>query len=133
MKSGFAWGYGVGVVIAAAFAVIISLIPAAMFTDPAGYAVLLLIAVGAAPPTVWMLQRIAHGRGVDPTSTVVGGMTGALTFDGLALSYWPGLYGQTGEALTAVATMLLVAFASIGIAAYFMRALQPAPLDPSRS
>ena len=49
---------------------------------------------------------------------------GALLFDGLALSYIPGLYGQTGEALTAVATMLLVAFAAIGISGHFMGALK---------
>ncbi len=60
-------------------------------------------------------------------------MTDALTFDGLALSCWPGLYGRTGEALTAVATMLLVARAGIGIAAHFRLALRPAPLDPSES
>lgn len=124
-KSGFPWGFGVGVVVAAIFAVIISLIPSAVFTDPIGYVVLLVVAAVAAPPTIWMLRAVAANRGVDPSSTVVGGMSGALTFDGLALSYWPALYGQTGEALTAVATMLLFAFAAIGISAYLMGALNP--------
>ncbi len=124
-KSGFPWGFGVGVVVAAVFAVVISLIPAGVYTDPVGYLVLLVAVVVAGPPTVWMLRTVAANRGVEPVSTVVGGMTGALLFDGLALSYVPGLYGQTGEALTAVATMLLVAFAAIGISAYLMKALVP--------
>ena len=125
-KSGFPRGFGVGIVVAAIFAVIISLIPAGVFTDPVGYLVLLVVVFIAGPPTVWMLRAVAGTRGVEPVSAVVGGMTGALLFDGLALSYIPGLYGQTGEALTAVATMLLVAFAAIGISARFMGALKPA-------
>ena len=125
-KSGFPRGFGVGIVVAAIFAVIISLIPAGVFTDPVGYLVLLVVVFIAGPPTVWMLRAVAGYRGVEPVSAVVGGMTGALLFDGLALSYIPGLYGQTGEALTAVATMLLVAFAAIGISARFMGALKPA-------
>ncbi len=124
-KTGFPWGFGVGVVVAAVFAVIISLIPGGVFTDPVGYLVLLVAVVVAGPPTVWMLRAVATNRGVEPVSAVVGGMSGALMFDGLALSYVPGLYGQTGEALTAVATMLLVAFAAIGISAYVMKALVP--------
>lgn len=124
-KTGFPWGFGVGVVVAAVFAVIISLIPGGVFTDPVGYLVLLVAVVVAGPPTVWMLRAVATNRGVEPVSAVVGGMSGALMFDGLALSYAPGLYGQTGEALTAVATMLLVAFAAIGISAYVMKALVP--------
>lgn len=123
-KSGFPWGFAVGVVVAAIFAVIISLIPGGVFTDPLGYALLLVVVFVAGPPTVWLLRAVAANRDVEPVSTVVGGMAGALLFDGLALSYVPGLYGQTGEALTAVATMLLVAFAAVGISAYVMRALQ---------
>lgn len=124
-KSGFGWGFAVGLVVAAVFAVVISLIPERVFTDPWSYAGLLLLTAVLAAPTVWMLVLVGRNRGVEVTSTVVGGMTGALAFDGIALSYWPGLYGQTGDALTAVATMLLFAFASIGVAAHFMRALQP--------
>jgi hypothetical protein len=126
-KSGFPWGFVIGLIVAAIFAVIISLVPAAVFTDPLGYVVLLLVGALAAPPTVWMLRAVAGNRQVDPVSTVIGGMTGALLFDGLALSYVPGLYGQTGEALTAVATILLFAFAAIGIAAHLMGALAPEP------
>jgi hypothetical protein len=128
MRSGFPLGFGIGVVVAALVAVVISLIPDAVFTSSAGYVALLVVAAAAAPPTVWMLQKAASIRAVEPISTVVAGMTGALTFDALALSYWPALYGQTGEALTAVATMLLFAFASLGVAAHFMGALRgPAP------
>jgi len=125
-KSGFPWGFAVGVAVAAIFAVIISLIPSGVFTDPVGYLALLVVVFIVGPPTVWMLRAVAGNREVDPVSTVVGGMTGALLFDGLALSYIPGLYGQTGEALTAVATMVLVAFAAIGISAFLMRALHTA-------
>lgn len=132
-RSGFPWGFAVGLVVAAVFAVVISLIPEALFTDPMGYAGLLALTAVLGPPTVWMLRMVAVNRGVDPVSTVVGGMTGALLFDGLALSYWPALYGQTGEALTAVATMLLFAFAAIGLAAHFMGALRVEALDPSQS
>jgi hypothetical protein len=127
-KSGFPWGFAVGIVVAAVFAVIISLIPGGVFTDPVGYVVLLVVVFVAGPPTVWMLRAVGANRGVEPVSTVVGGMSGALLFDGLALSYIPGLYGQTGEALTAVATMLLVAFAAIGISAHFMGALKASPV-----
>lgn len=130
-RSGFPLGFVVGIVVAAVFAVIISLIPAAVFTDPLGYALLLVVVVVVGPPTVWMLKVIAQRRGVDVPSMIVGGMSGALAFDGLALSYVPGLYGQTGEALTAVATMLLVAFSAIGVSAFFMRELTP--LDQPQS
>ncbi len=126
-RSGFPWGFSVGVAVAVIFAVIISFIPGSVFVDPVGYVVLLVLAVVAAPPTVWMLRAVAANRNVEPVSTVVGGMSGALIFDGLALSYVPGLYGQTGEAVTAVATMLLVAFAAIGISAYLLGALKHEP------
>jgi hypothetical protein len=133
-KSGFPWGFGVGLVVAAVFAVVISFIPEGVFTDPIGYAGLLVLTAVLGPPTVWMLRMVAVNREVDPVSTVVGGMSGALTFDGLVLSYWPALYGQTGEALTAVATMLLFAFAAIGVSAHFMGALKAdQALDPSQS
>ncbi|MCU0279072.1 MAG: hypothetical protein MUF33_13245 [Candidatus Nanopelagicales bacterium] len=126
-RSGFPWGFSVGVVVAAIVAVIISLIPGSVFIDPVGYVLLLVAVVVAGPPTVWMLRAVAATRKVEPISAVVGGMSGALIFDGLALSYVPGLYGQTGDALTAVATMLLVAFAAIGISAYLLGALNPQP------
>jgi hypothetical protein len=127
-KSGFPWGFLVGLIVAAVFAIVISLVPGSVFTDPAGYAALLVVVAVAGPPTVWLLRAIAQNRDVDPVSTIVGGMSGALLFDGLALSYWPALYGQTGEALTAVATMLLVAFSAVGISAHLMKALsQPVP------
>ena len=126
-RSGFPWGFSVGVAVAVIFAVIISFIPGSVFIDPVGYVLLLVLAVVAAPPTVWMLRAVAANRNVEPVSTVVGGMSGALIFDGLALSYVPGLYGQTGEAVTAVATMLLVAFAAIGISAYLLGALKHEP------
>jgi hypothetical protein len=49
---------------------------------------------------------------------------GALAFDGLVLGFWPALYGQEGAALTAVATLLLWAFAWILAAALLF-----APVD----
>ena len=45
---------------------------------------------------------------------------GAMTFDGLAIGFIPGLYGQTGQALAWTAAALLFAFASLLVAGQVM-------------
>jgi hypothetical protein len=48
------------------------------------------------------------------------GTIGAITFDGLAIGFVPGLYGQTGDALAWAASSLLFAFASLLVAGELM-------------
>jgi hypothetical protein len=54
-----------------------------------------------------------------------------MTFDGLAIGFIPGLYGQTGDALAWAAAMLLVAFASLLIAAQVMIGLVAPDPEPT--
>ncbi len=113
-------GFVFGVVVALAFALVISLLPAALFEERGLLALALLLGALAAPPTVWLVWAVANWRRTDPTITLLAAGTGAITFDGLGIAFIPGLYGQTGQALAGVGAMLLFAFASLAVAGYVM-------------
>jgi len=55
-----------------------------------------------------------RSTGTDRRVASYGGVIGAATFDGLAIGFVPGLYGQTGRALSAVAALILFALATVG-------------------
>jgi len=77
------------------------------------------VALGA-PPTVGFLQWVAGLRRADECVVFTWGTAGAMTFDGLAIGFVPGLYGQTGDALAWAAAALLFAFASLVVAGQLM-------------
>lgn len=113
-------GYIVGALVALAFAVIISLLPASLFLETRWRIVAYIACALAAPPTVWFLQWVARIRSHDQRAVFTWAAAGAMTFDGLAIGFLPGLYGQTGQALAWAASALIFAFASLIVAGQLM-------------
>lgn len=113
-------GFVVGALVALSFAIVISLLPESLFLQtPKRIAVYVACAL-AAPPTVWFLQWVARIRRHDQRLLFTWAAAGAMTFDGLAIGFIPGLYGQTGQALAWVASALIFAFASLIVAGQLM-------------
>jgi hypothetical protein len=113
-------GFIVGLLIALGFAVLISLLPAALFLDTPKRVAVYVVCALAAPPTVWLLQGIARLRNLDQRATFFWAIAGAMTFDSLAIGFVPALYGQTGQALAWTASALLFAFVTAIIAGQVM-------------
>ena len=113
-------GLVVGALIALGFAIVISLLPDWLFLEGHWRAVVFVVCALAAPPTVWFLQWLARLRDLDQRALFGWALAGAMTFDGLAIGFVPGLYGQTGQALAWTAAALLFAFASLVIAGQLM-------------
>lgn len=124
-------GIVVGALVALAFAVVISLLPPATFLETGWRAVAYVVVALAAPPTVWFLQWVARVARRDPEAVTTWGIIGAITFDGLAIGFVPGLYGQSGDALAWAASTLLFAFATVLIAARLMGRGAAAAHDPT--
>jgi hypothetical protein len=116
-RDGLASGLLMGVSIAFFFAIVIRFIPAAWFLDPVARAALYAAQVPTALVFVPIAVRVARFRVESPRQVLLWACCGSLAFDGLVLGFWPALYGQMGEARTAVATLLLWAFAWIVAAA----------------
>ncbi len=113
-------GFVVGALVALSFAIVIRLLPAALFLDTPKRVMVYVACALAAPPTVWFLQWIARIRRHDQQVLFTWAAAGAMTFDGLAIGFAPALYGQTGQALAWVAAALIFAFASLVIAGQVM-------------
>ncbi|HCA51635.1 MAG TPA: hypothetical protein DEP24_00995 [Mycobacterium sp.] len=117
-----------GALVALGFAILISLLPAWVVLDTRWRVVVYVVVALAAPPTVWFLQWVARMRRLDQRLVFIWGAAGAMTFDGLAIGFLPGLYGQTGQALAWVASALIFAFASLIVAGQLMLGnVVPAP------
>ncbi len=119
-RGGAKLGFVVGALVALGFAVVISLVPASVFLETPWRAAVFVLVAAAAPPTVWFLQWVAGLRSADERLVFTWGAAGAMTFDGLAIGFIPGLYGQTGDALAWAAAALLFAFASLIVAGQLM-------------
>lgn len=119
-RGGAVLGFVVGALVALVFAVVISLVPAFVFLETPWRVVVFVAVALAAPPTVWFLQWVARLRRADERVVFTWGTAGAMTFDGLAIGFVPGLYGQTGDALAWAAAALLFAFASLIVAGQLM-------------
>ncbi|NCC32625.1 MAG: hypothetical protein EOM24_11490 [Chloroflexia bacterium] len=78
------------------------------------------IQVPAALAFIPLAKGVAQMRGESPRLVLLWAAAGALGFDGLALGFWPGLYGQEGPALAVLAALLLWAFAWIVAAALYV-------------
>ncbi len=113
-------GLVVGALVALGFAVVISLLPESLFLQTPRRVAVFVVCALAAPPTVWFLQWVARSRNLDQRLTFAWAAAGAMTFDGLAIGFIPGLYGQTGQALAWTAAALLFAFASLLVAGQVM-------------
>ncbi len=113
-------GAVIGAIIALTFAIVISRMPASAFLETRWRIVVYVVCALAAPPTVWLLQWIARVRRVDQRRLFTWAAAGAMTFDGLAIGFASGLYGQTGQALAWTASALLFAFASLVVAGQIM-------------
>lgn len=113
-------GAVVGAIVALTFAIVISRMPAAAFLETRWRVVVYIVCTLAAPPTVWLLQWIARVRRVDQRRLFTWAAAGAMTFDGLAIGFASGLYGQTGQALAWTASALIFAFASLVVAGQLM-------------
>lgn len=113
-------GFVVGALVALSFAIVISLLPESLFLQTPKRIAVYVVCALAAPPTVWFLQWIARIRGHDQRLLFTWAAAGAMTFDGLAIGFIPGLYGQTGQALAWTASALIFAFASLVIAGQLM-------------
>jgi hypothetical protein len=116
-RSGLVSGVILGVVIAFFFAVVIRFVPAGWLEDPVTRAWLYAAQVPSALLFIPIAAAVARLRRESPRQVLLWACAGALAFDGLVLGFWPALYGQEGVALTAVATLLLWAFAWIVVAA----------------
>ena len=122
---GLVSGLILGFVIAFVFAVVISFIPADWFVNTTYRAILYALQVPAGLAFIPVATAVAAFRGESPRQVLLWACAGALAFDGLVLGFWPALYGQEGAALTAVATLLLWAFAWIVVAALIFAPTEP--------
>jgi hypothetical protein len=113
-------GLVVGALVALSFALLIRLLSPSLLLETHWRVMVYLACALAAPPTVWFLQWVARMRRLDQRAVFTWAVAGAMTFDGLAIGFVPGLYGQTGQALAWVASALLFAFASLILAGQVM-------------
>lgn len=115
-------GVPVGIVGALGFALVIGLFPESLFSD-AGWRILLYAAqVPAGPILVLALYAVARAVAADRHRFVLAVVAGALAFDGIAVGFFPGVYGQPEELVVWVGSTLLWAFAWIVIAALVLEA-----------
>ena len=124
-REGLVSGLILGVLIAFTFALLIRLIPADLLVNTLSRAVLYAIQVPAALIFVPIARGVARLRGESPRLVLLWACVGALAFDGLALGFWPSLYGQEGLAQAVIAALLMWAFAWI-VAAALLVALDAA-------
>lgn len=123
-------GFLVGLVIAFAFALVFRLVPASWFEDLGPRVVVYVLMAVTAPLVVLPLRALAARTGLEPEAFVWAALGGALVFDGTVLGFAPALYGQTGTALTIVATSLLLAF-GCQVLTQLLAPRRPAAADPA--
>jgi hypothetical protein len=103
-------GSVVGLVIAFTIALVISLVPSWVLTETGSRIVVYVLLAVTAPAFVLPLWALAPRAAMDPRRLTWAAIGGALLFDGAALGFLPGLYGQTGDAWAYTAAGLLWAF-----------------------
>lgn len=116
-REGLVTGLILGVLIAFGFALLIRLIPESLLVGTASRALLYAVQAPAALIFVPIARGVARIRRESPRLVLLWACVGALAFDGLALGFWPSLYGQEGLAQAIIAALLLWAFAWIVAAA----------------
>ena len=109
-------GLPVGLAIGLVFALVIGLIPDQAFADE-GWRVLLYAAqVPAGFVFVLLFHLLAPPLGADRHRLLIAAVAGALAFDGVAIGFFPEVYGQPDASMVWVGSTLLWAFAWIVIA-----------------
>lgn len=103
-------GLILGVAIAFGFALVISLIPGWVFVEVGPRVVLYLLVALSSPLLILPIWMLGARSGLAPRTLAWASLGGAMLFDGTALAFVPGLYGQTGDAWALTGTMLLWAF-----------------------
>lgn len=109
-------GLPLGLAIGFGFALVIGAIPDAAFAD-SGWRVLLYAAqVPAGVVFVGVFLLLGRWLRADRHRLLLAAVAGALAFDGVAIGFFPEVYGQPQESMAWVAATLLWAFAWIVIA-----------------
>lgn len=122
---GVATGLALGVIVAFSAALLISVLAESVFLETGSRVVVFVIGALAAPPTVLLARWVGRLRGEDGQTVLAWALAGSLAFDGLAIGFWSGLYGQTGDALASAAAALLWAFACVVAAGEIMKGRGP--------
>lgn len=112
-------GAVLGALIALVFALVIRIVPEAVF-EPQSLALGLACVAGivAGPPSVWLVQTIVRPPVAHRFDALLAAMLGAMTFDGVAIGFFPGLYGQ--DEMGSVGAFLLIAFVALGLSGRVM-------------
>lgn len=108
-------GLVLGVLIAVGFALVIRLVPESLLVDTGPRVAVYVVLALSAPTIVLPLWALARRISVEPRSFAWATISGSLLFDGLALGFFPDIYGQTGDAWAHTAAALLWAFAWIAL------------------
>jgi hypothetical protein len=108
-------GLVLGLLIALGFALIIRLVPESVLTGTGSRLAVYGVLALSAPTIVLPLWAVARRMAFDPPRFVWAAVSGSLLFDGAALGFVPGLYGQTGDAWAYTAAGLLWAFGWIAV------------------
>ena len=98
----------IGVILALVFAVIIRFLGDAVFEPGSlNYAVAFVLAFAVGWAFAAGAKRFSGLSGQHLVSAVAATSAGAIIFDGTAISWFPGLYGVSGESLASVGAWLL--------------------------
>lgn len=109
-------GIPIGLAIGLAFALVIGLIPDPAFAEQGWRVVLYAAQVPAGFVFVILFHVLARALGADRHRLIIAAVAGALVFDGVAIGFFPDIYGQPDASMVWVASTLLWAFAWIVIA-----------------
>ncbi len=106
-------GLPIGLAIGLFFALVIGLIPDAAFADSGWRVLVYALQVPAGFVFVAVFHVLARPLRADRHRLLIAGVAGALAFDGIAVGFFPGIYGQPEPSMVWVASTLLWAFAWI--------------------
>jgi hypothetical protein len=103
-------GMAFGVVIALLFAIVISAIPQFLFKEKPWLILLYITQIPSGLLFVLITNKLAQINNESPKNVLLWAIFGALLFDGLALGFFPGIYGHSQEVTALVASLLLWSF-----------------------
>jgi hypothetical protein len=103
-------GFIVGALIALGFALMIRWLPSSLFEELGPRIIMYVAFAASAPALIIPLRLLAPRWQLDPEALAWSAIGGALLFDGFALGFFPGLYGQSSAAQPYLASALLWAF-----------------------
>jgi hypothetical protein len=109
-----------GAVLAFLFALFFSLFTADFVTESGGKVALYVLAAVLGPITVVVLRVMADLLHLDRRRFTTLSVAGAVTFDGLFVGIWPGVYGHEGASLAVVAALILFGAAFILLSDHLM-------------